>query len=239
MTGVGGGSLMTPLLILLFGVHPVTAIGTDLLFAASTKTVGALVHGLSRTVEWPIVLRLAAGSVPATIVSLAALSALDLHNPAVQATITSALGCALLVTAGVLLFHKQIQRITFDWPGKTPLDESAWTTVTLGVFMGVLVTVTSLGAGAIGVTILVLIYRRLPMPRIVGSDIAHAVPLTLVAGTGHWLLGSVDWRLLSALLVGSIPGVAAGSYFSSRAADGVLRMLLAGILLVVALRMLI
>ncbi len=236
MTGVGGGSLMTPLLILLFGVHPVTAIGTDLLFAASTKTVGTLVHAAARSIDWVIVGLLSLGSVPATIATIAVLSRFDLKNAAGQHFITLTLGATLLATSAFLIAGKTIR----ERYAAARLDarNAALLTIVLGLAMGVLVTATSVGAGAIGVTVLLLLHPRMPPGRIVGSDIAHAVPLTLLAGAGHWYLGSIDWTLLSTLLIGSLPGIIAGSYLATRAHDAVIRIALACVLVVVGIRLL-
>jgi uncharacterized membrane protein YfcA len=236
-TGMGGGSLMTPLLILLFGVHPTTAVGTDLLYAAATKTVGTLVHGVNRTVNWSMVSRLAAGSVPATALTLLLISHFDISGGAASRIISSVLGVMLLLTALSLVFRRQFlaavgDRLTTVAPHRTTL-----LTVLTGIAMGVLVTISSVGAGAIGVTILLLLYPRLPMVVIVGSDIAHAVPLTLLAGLGHWYLGSVDWPLLASLLTGSVPGIIIGSYVSARVPDAVLRPILAATLTVVGGRL--
>jgi uncharacterized membrane protein YfcA len=236
-TGMGGGSLMTPLLILLFGVHPTTAVGTDLLYAAATKTVGTLVHGVNRTVNWSMVSRLASGSVPATALTLLLISHFDISGGAASRIISSVLGVMLLLTALSLVFRRQFlaavgDRLTTVAPHRTIL-----LTVLTGIAMGVLVTISSVGAGAIGVTILLLLYPRLPMVVIVGSDIAHAVPLTLLAGLGHWYLGSVDWPLLASLLTGSVPGIIIGSYVSARVPDAVLRPILAATLTVVGGRL--
>ena len=236
-TGMGGGSLMTPLLILLFGVHPTTAVGTDLLYAAATKTVGTLVHGVNRTVNWSMVSRLAAGSVPATALTLLLISHFDISGGAASRIISSVLGVMLLLTALSLVFRRQFlaavgDRLTTVAPHRTTL-----LTVLTGIAMGVLVTISSVGAGAIGVTILLLLYPRLPMVVIVGSDIAHAVPLTLLAGLGHWYLGSVDWPLLTSLLTGSVPGIIIGSYVSARVPDAILRPILAATLTVVGGRL--
>jgi uncharacterized membrane protein YfcA len=236
MTGVGGGSLMTPLLILLFGVHPATAVGTDLLYAAATKTGGSLVHGLSHSIDWRVVRRLASGSIPATIATLAALSFVDLEGEAARNLITLVLSLALFITAVVLVFGESIvtayrARVTDIEPERTALS-----TVVVGAVLGVLVSISSVGAGAIGVIALVLLYPQLPMARIVGSDIAHAVPLTLVAGLGHWTMGSVDWAIMASLLVGSLPGIFVGSYCAVRIPERALRLVLAGTLFVVASR---
>jgi uncharacterized protein len=234
MTGVGGGSLMTPLLILLFGVHPATAVGTDLLYAAATKSGGTLVHGLNRNVDWRIVGRLAAGSVPTTALTLLALSAFGIYSGAARGLITAVLSGALAATAAVLIFRKSIMAFFATHVGELSPRRTALLTVLLGAVLGVLVSISSVGAGALGVTAIILLYPRLPTARIVGSDIAHAVPLTLVAGIGHWMLGSIDWHLLGALLTGSLPGIVIGSYVSVRVPDAVLRFTLATTLLLVA-----
>ena len=236
-TGVGGGSLMTPLLVLLFGIHPATAVGTDLLYAGLTKSMGTLVHGLNKTVDWRVTGRLACGSVPATLLALAIISQFDLTSSAAGHVISTVLGIVLLLTAASLIFRSRIvalaERLT---PSRQPSRTAALTVLT-GATLGALVTVSSIGAGALGVTALLLLYPRLPTAKIVGSDIAHAVPLTLVAGLGHLALGSVDVVLLVSLLLGSVPGIAIGSYFSARMPDAVLRMLLAAVLTLVGGRL--
>jgi uncharacterized protein len=238
VTGVGGGSLMTPLLILLFGIHPTTAVGTDLLFAASTKTLGTAVHAAARTVDWMLVRQLATGSVPATIATVFALSRFDLHGALAQHVVTLALGCILLVTASFLLAGRGIrQRYADRLDGLAPRTAAMLTTL-LGLVMGVLVTATSVGAGAIGVTVLLLLHPRMAAGRVVGSDIAHAVPLTLLAGAGHWYLGSIDWSILKILLIGSLPGIVVGSYLAGRAGDAAVRVTLAAVLVVVGARLL-
>jgi len=237
MTGVGGGSLMTPLLILLFGIHPATAVGTDLLYAAVTKTGGTLMHGYTRTVDWRIVGRLAMGSLPATAATLAVLSHLELTGKGASDLITLVLGCALFTTALALIFRAQLQKLYARRVGELDPRRTAILTVATGAVLGVLVSISSVGAGALGVTALVLLYPKLRIVRIVGSDIAHAVPLTLLAGLGHWLIGSIDGHLLVSLLVGSIPGIAISSYFASRVPDKVLRPLLAGTLALVGGRL--
>ncbi|WP_250453668.1 sulfite exporter TauE/SafE family protein [Caballeronia sp. ATUFL_M2_KS44] len=239
LTGVGGGSLMTPLLVLLFGIHPATAVGTDLLYAAATKTAGTLVHGLKGSVDWRITGRLAAGSVPAAALTLYFLHRHGITSPDTARLIQSILGTALLVTAVSLIFRPQLARLAYkkghDRPDN-PARMTAWTVLT-GAILGVLVSITSVGAGAIGVTVLLLIYPRLATARIVGSDVAHAVPLTLIAGAGHWMVGSVDWALLLSLLVGSIPGIAIGSALSSKAPEALLRHVLAATLVLVGAKL--
>ncbi|HUN39243.1 MAG TPA: sulfite exporter TauE/SafE family protein [Acetobacteraceae bacterium] len=232
-TGMGGGSLMTPILVLLFGVHPAAAVGTDLLYASITKSVGTAVHGANHTVQWGIVARLALGSVPATALTLFVLSHFDVSSPAASHVISLVLGVMLLLTAAALLFRAQILAWGGLRLGGPPPRHAAGLTVLTGVVLGVLVTISSVGAGAIGVTVLLLLYPDLPMARIVGSDIAHAVPLTLLAGIGHWFLGAVNLLMLGSLLCGSIPGIVLGSLFAVRVPDYVLRPILAVTLAVV------
>jgi uncharacterized membrane protein YfcA len=237
MTGVGGGSLMTPLLILLFGIHPSTAVGTDLLYAAVTKTGGTLVHGIYRTIDWRIVGRLAAGSLPATCITILVMSRLDLHGAAAGRLINIVLSTALLLTAVALLFRRRLLNLYARRVGDLDPRRTTIATVTMGAILGVLVSISSVGAGAVGVTALILLYPHLPMRRIVGSDIAHAVPLTLAGGIGHWFLGSIDWQILVSLLVGSLPGIAVGGHISVRVSDGTLRLLLATVLATVAVKL--
>jgi uncharacterized protein len=237
MTGVGGGSLMTPLLILLFGIHPSTAVGTDLLYAAATKAGGSLVHGLSRSIHWPAVTRLACGSIPASILTMLTIWQLDLNASAQRSLVNLVLCFALLLTAISLIFRKSILDRYRRRMERVDERTIVIATVATGALLGVLVSISSVGAGAVGVTALLLLYPRLPMASIVGSDIAHAVPLTLVAGVGHWALGAVDWQLMGVLLMGSLPGIAIGSYSATRVPQTVLRVALAAILLVVAGRM--
>lgn len=236
MTGVGGGSLMTPLLILLFGVHPATAVGTDLLYAAVTKTGGSLVHGFARSIDWRVVKRLASGSIPATVLTLAVLSQFNLNGEAARSLITLVLSLALFFTAFVLVFGEPIVAIYRARVAELDLRRTALATVIVGALLGVLVSISSVGAGAIGVIALMLLYPQLPMAKIVGSDIAHAVPLTLVAGLGHWMMGSVDWHIIVSLLAGSLPGIFVGSYFAVRVPERALRVILATTLFVVASR---
>jgi uncharacterized protein len=236
-TGVGGGALMTPLLVLLFGIRATTAVGTDLLYACVTKTVGTAVHGFSGTVEWRIVRRLATGSIPGAALTLAALSHYQKQLQASSGVITTVLGFALILTAVSIVFRKWILDALANLAARLTPQGTVLFTAALGAVLGVLVSLSSVGAGAIGVTFLLVLYPRLPASRLVGSDIAHAVPLTLIAGIGHWFLGSIDVALLVSLLVGSIPGVILGSYVSARVPDKVLRPVLAGTLAVVGVRL--
>jgi hypothetical protein len=237
LTGVGGGSLMTPLLILLFGIHPATAVGTDLLYAAVTKTAGSAVHGLNRTIDWQVVRRLATGSVPMTVVTIVVLSYVGISSPAARNLITVVLTVALFITAATLIFREKIVAHYSVRLGALQPKQIATLTIAVGGVLGALVSITSVGAGAIGVTALILLYPKLPTARIVGSDIAHAVPLTLAAGIGHWLLGSINPEVLLSLLVGSVPGILIGSYAAVRIPETALRLLLAGTLIVVATKL--
>jgi uncharacterized membrane protein YfcA len=234
MTGVGGGSLMTPLLILLFGIHPSTAVGTDLLYAAATKTGGSVVHGWARSIHWPAVIRLASGSIPASILTLIVLWQLHLDSAAARSLVNIVLSFALMLTAASLIFRKAIMERLRERMERLDAYTIARATVLVGAALGVLVSISSVGAGAVGVTALLLLYPQLPMSRIVGSDIAHAVPLTLVAGIGHWALGAIDWHLMAVLLMGSLPGIVIGSYFATRVPEMALRLLLAVTLVLVA-----
>jgi uncharacterized protein len=234
MTGVGGGSLMTPLLILLFGIPPSTAVGTDLLYAAVTKAGGSAVHGFARSIHWPAVIRLANGSIPASIATLLVLWQLDLNSGAARNLVNVVLSFALFLTAGSLIFRKTILELFRERFERLEAATIARATVIVGIALGVLVSISSVGAGAVGVTALLILYPRLPMARIVGSDIAHAVPLTLVAGIGHWALGAIDWQLMGVLLMGSLPGIVIGSYCATRVPETALGLMLAATLLVVA-----
>jgi uncharacterized protein len=237
LTGVGGGSLMTPILIVLFGVHPATAVGTDLLYAAATKTAGSLVHGYNRTVDWRVVRRLASGSVPMTVLTIWALSYVDINGTAARDLIAGVLTIALFATALTLVFRDRIMVRYAARVGRLAPQQVDALTVAVGAALGVLVSISSVGAGAIGVTALILLYPHLPTARIVGSDIAHAVPLTLAAGIGHWWLGSINLDLLIPLLLGSVPGILIGSHTAARVPEKALRLLLAATLVMVAAKL--
>jgi uncharacterized membrane protein YfcA len=236
LTGVGGGSLMTPILIFLLGVKPHVAVGTDLLFAAFTKMGGTFSLARQRLVPWRVVATLSAGSIPASLLTLWALHAVGPTSATVQKLMTTTLGVALLLTAAATLYKavrgRQLARSgpTAD-VGSALRPRHAALPVLLGAVIGTLVTLTSVGAGAIGVSALLLLYPLLPLPRIVAADIAYAVPLTLVAGLGHAALGSVDWALLALLLTGSLPGIWLGARLVSRTPErwirGALSLLLA------------
>ena len=237
ITGVGGGSLMTPLLVLLFGVHPATAVGTDLLYAAITKTAGTAVHGMHGRVNWKVVSLLASGSVPAALAMLWIMAGVNRESPAVAHSITLSLGCLLLLTALMLIFRGQILEAIRKWRGERGTISPrniALLTVILGLMLGILVTMTSVGAGALGVTVLLVLYPQTDVREIVGSDIVHAVPLTLIGGMGYWFIGEINWTMLFALLVGSIPGIVAGSLLAPRLHERSVRIILAVTLAIVA-----
>lgn len=236
-TGVGGGSLMTPLLVLIFGIHPATAVGTDLLYAGLTKIGGSIVHGLNDAIDWRVTRRLASGSVPAAALSLWMLQHFGVNSKGTSVAITTTLGIALMITAVTLFFRRRLLKAAVSFLDGRTANEIAMLTIALGAVLGALVSISSVGAGAIGVTALLMLYPKMPTVRIVGSDIAHAVPLTLLAGAGHWWLGSVDWLLLISLLSGSLPGIAIGSHLASRVPERVLRPLMAGTLALVGGRL--
>jgi uncharacterized membrane protein YfcA len=238
MTGVGGGSLMTPMLVVGFGVPAVTAVGTDLLYAGITKAGGAVSHGLSGHVDWRITGLLAAGSVPASLLALAALAALPPAGKQAHALVSSALGVMLVLTALAIAFRPRL----LAWAtrrGNTGFGDGNRTAATLatGAFLGAAVTFSSVGAGAVGVTALMLLFPALATVRVVGTDIAHAVPITLVAGAGHALLGNVDYAMLGSLIAGSLPGIWLGSRLAARLPELYLSRALAVTLLVVGGRM--
>ena len=238
LTGVGGGSLMTPLLVLFFGIHPATAVGTDLLYAAITKSGGTLVHARKGNVDWRVSGLLAAGSLPAAALTLTLVARYSASGAPSSHLISIALGIALLLTALALIFRRRLQVLAQSGATERLSERSRHgLTIAVGAALGALVSVSSVGAGALGVTALFFLYPKLTTRRIVGSDLAHAVPLTLAAGMGHWWLGSIDWALLASLLVGSLPGIFIGSHLSSRVPESVLRPALAAMLILVGGRL--
>jgi len=237
LTGVGGGSLMTPLLVMFFGIHPAAAVGTDLFFAAATKSAGTLVHGLAHSVDWRIVMRLAIGSLPGATLALLFIAGAGISTEQTGLLISLVLGIMLLVTSVSLLFRNQLLALAANGPS-LPAKGRFLLTVLSGAVLGVLVSISSVGAGAIGVTVLMVLYPELRMRRLVGTDIAHAVPLTIVAGIGHWAIGSVDGWMLLSLLIGSVPGILAASAVAPRIRELPLRLLLAFVLVLTGLRML-
>ena len=226
LTGVGGGALMTPLLISSFGVSPHVAVGTDLLYASITKTAGSWRHHVADHVDWPVVLRLAAGSLPAAAILLGVMAFLPVDTVVLAHWIRMGLVAALPISGLAIVLYPWFTRISpRDDEGDVP--PRTVPTVLFGVVLGLLVTLTSVGAGAIGVTVLAALYPLLPAKRLVGTDIAHAVPLTLLGGLGHFGLGNVDTGLLLALLGGSIPGILLGARLAGLAPEWLLRPILA------------
>ena len=240
VTGVGGGSLMTPLLVLIFGVSPATAVGTDLLYASLTKALGGWVHGRNGTVEWKVVGLLGLGSLPAALLTITLLKFLALDEKSLRTLVTSVLSIALLLTAAALLLKDWIRKIALREDGtvyELHHRHLPAATIVTGAIVGALVTISSIGAGVLGTVALLFLYPRLSAVKVVGTDIAHAVPLTAVAGMGHMALGTVDFVLLGSLLLGSLPGIYIGSHASARVPERILRPILASMLLVIGLRM--
>ncbi|MFK3723265.1 sulfite exporter TauE/SafE family protein [Pseudomonas monteilii] len=239
MTGVGGGSLMTPIL-LWFGINPATAVGTDLLYAAITKASGVWVHSRNKNIDWKITGLLSLGSVPAAALTLWFLSTLHADTSALNAIIKQGLAVVLIITALAILFRSRLQAFASRHAGDhyhlSDRTLNALTVVT-GVVLGVMVTLTSIGAGALGTVALFLLYPFLVTRRLVGTEIAHAVPLTLVAGLGHASMGNMDWSLLGYLLLGSLPGIYLGSHLAGRISDRILRPCLAAMLLLIGYKL--
>ncbi|WP_339938465.1 sulfite exporter TauE/SafE family protein [Undibacterium luofuense] len=238
LTGVGGGSLMTPLLTLLFGVSPSVAVGTDLAFASITKSAGTLTHRLRNTVEWRVVRLLCAGALPAALLATLALKELGAISKEIGQIIRYCIAISVLLTVVAILFRARMLAWLNAHPEKQlqgrALDAA---TMITGAVLGVLVTISSIGAGAIGATILVMLYPRMSPAHIAGTDIAYAVPLTAIAAIGHWWLGSINWELLGTLLVGSLPGITIGSLAAKAVPEKLLRGLLAVTLTAVAAKL--
>ncbi|GJI95879.1 sulfite exporter TauE/SafE family protein [Duganella vulcania] len=238
MTGVGGGSLMTPLLTLLFGVSPAVAVGTDLAFASLTKGVGTFTHRMRGTVHWEIVRRLCLGALPAALVASLALKHFGTLNQEIGLVIRYMIAGSVMLTVVALMFKRKMLAWIMAEPSRQ-LQGSALTIATIiaGAVLGTLVTISSIGAGAIGATLLVMLYPRLSAAEVAGTDIAYAVPLTAIAAIGHWWLGSINWSLLLTLLVGSLPGITIGSYAARAVPERLLRGLLAFTLVAVAAKL--
>lgn len=239
MTGVGGGSLMTPIL-LWFGIPPSTAVGTDLLYAAITKSGGVLVHNKKKNINWTITGWLSLGSVPAALLTLWILHNLNADTTALNNMIKYSLGWALVFTSVAILFKKKLMVLSQKHAGDKFHSESKTQnllTVAIGVMLGATVTLTSIGAGALGTVTLFFLYPLLPTPRLVGTEIAHAVPLTLVAGLGHASMGNIDLTILGQLLLGSLPGIYIGSMLSGKLPDLLLRNAIAVMLFFVGFKL--
>jgi uncharacterized membrane protein YfcA len=239
LTGVGGGSLMTPLLIFVFGIAPVTAVGTDLMFASITKATGIWHHRRRENIRWDIAGLMLAGSLPTSILVVSYMEEQFRHAGAgLDLVIHTGLGAALLLTATALLFKSRVQglgrRLKIWLPNWRAWRPAA--TVTAGIVLGTLVPISSIGAGALGAAMLLFLYPSSPTRVIVGTDIAHAVPLTLVAGLGHMHMGTVDFKVLSILLIGSLPGIYLGSHLTSVVPERVIRPLLASVLILIGVK---
>ncbi len=238
LTGVGGGSLMTPLLTLLFGINPAVAVGTDLAFASITKSAGTLTHRIRNTVHWDIVKRLCWGALPAALAATIALKYYGALDKNITQIIRYTIAFSVMLTVIAIIFRGRMQ----TWMQAHPSRQfhgrkQAVATVVAGAAIGVLVTVSSIGAGAVGATILVLLYPKLSPAEIAGTDIAYAVPLTAIAAVGHWWLGSINWELLGMLLLGSLPGITIGSFAARAVPEKFLRGLLATTLTGVAAKL--
>jgi uncharacterized membrane protein YfcA len=232
MTGIGGGSLMTPLLILVFGVKPITAIGTDLAYAAVTKTVGGYKHWRQNTVDVRLSTWMALGSVPAAVGGVFVLDLLE------QATgrdfddlLLTILAAALLLTGFATLVRSFLKRMHERERATIPMNtRHKVAAVTLGVFVGFVLGVTSAGSGALIAVGLILLFRLLPT-RVVGTDVFHAAILLWAAALAHIVAGNVDFLLAANILIGSVPGVWVGSHWSVRVPANVLRTTLAVVLI--------
>ena len=238
MTGVGGGSLMTPLLTLLFGVPPSVAVGTDLAFAAITKSAGTFTHRLRDTVRWDVVKLLCIGALPAAVLATFALKYFGTVGKEIGQIIRYSIAGSVLLTVVALLFKGKM----LNWLNAHPERQLqgkplATATIVCGALLGTLVTISSIGAGAIGATLLVMLYPRMSSAQIAGTDIAYAVPLTAIAAFGHWYLGSINWSLLAMLLLGSVPGITLGSWFARAIPERILRGVLATTLTAVAAKL--
>jgi uncharacterized protein len=239
LTGVGGGSLMTPILTLVFGVQANIAVGTDLAFAAATKGVGTAVHGLRGTVRWTAVRWLLRGSIPSALVTLWGLHLWGTDHADFNKIIARVIGGCVLLTVLSLLFRAKL----LAWLKAHPqyiLSPRArgWVLLAGGAVIGALVTVSSIGAGAVGATFLLMVNPEWEPAEVAGTDIAYAVPLTLVAGLGHAALGTVNWALLAGLLIGSVPGIAFGSYIAKSLPERWVRSVLIGVLTLTGLKLL-
>ncbi|WP_245559176.1 sulfite exporter TauE/SafE family protein [Microbacterium indicum] len=247
LTGMGGGALMTPVLVLGFGVSPLTAVSSDLITSAVMKPAGSVVHARHGTVNWPIVIWLAVGSVPAAFCGSLVISAVG-ELTGVQTFVKAALGWVLLLAAiliGVRAFIGMRNRARERRDGTTTRrDDAAVTkvrpipTLIVGIIGGLMVGLTSVGSGSLIIIALMLLYPLLSMNRLVGTDLVQAVPLVIAAALGHLLFGDVDWAVVVPLIVGSVPGAVLGARLSSVAPSGIVRRALAVVLLASSLRML-
>lgn len=243
ITGVGGGSLMTPLLVFLFGFKATVAVGTDLLYAALTKTGGVFVHhNTHKSVDWRVVGWMSLGSLPAAVATIFVIKHLITIEKNVTGLITFTLGIALILTAVAVLVRSYITRKKIREIENSLISSGRFkqmqlpATIFIGLILGVLVTISSVGAGALGTVAILFLYPKMSTLKVVGTDLAHAIPLTAVAGFGHWTLGHVDFTLLGTLLIGSLPGIWIGSHLSAKIPEKILRPALATLLLMIGLK---
>jgi uncharacterized protein len=243
ITGVGGGSLMTPLLVFLFGFAPAVAVGTDLLYAALTKSGGVLVHhNTHKSVDWRVVTWMSVGSLPAAVITIFVIRHLVSIDKDISGLITFTLGIALILTALGLLIRSYLTRKKIREIEDSVISTGRFKqmqvpfTIIIGVLLGVLVTISSVGAGVLGTLALLFLYPKMSTLKVVGTDLAHAIPLTAVAGFGHWTLGNVNFTLLGTLLIGSLPGIWVGSHLSAKIPEKALRPILATLLLIIGFK---
>ncbi|MDC9728213.1 MAG: sulfite exporter TauE/SafE family protein [Methyloprofundus sp.] len=242
LTGVGGGSLMTPILVLGFGISPAIAVGTDLLYAAITKASGVFFHHRNKTVDWTVVGLLALGSVPSALITVSLLEYLKAAGLNSDKLMMLTLSIMLILTSFIIVIKGRLVAYVTHHHGDSTFVTAfkryrPHLTVFSGVALGILVTISSVGAGAIGSAILFLLYPKKKPIQIVGTDIAHAVPLTAIAGMGHLHLGSVDFDLLAGLLMGGIPAIYFGSLFGRHIPDKYLKTFIALLLLAMGVKL--
>lgn len=235
MTGVGAGSVTTPLLISAFGVPPVVAVGTDLLFAALTKSTAAWRYQKHKFIDWTVLVWLAAGSLPAALLTLVWLKWANPSTAMLTMFIRTALGVILLLSAVAnMAYPWLIARQPRTMPAAVIGPRRRFATWSLGFVLGGMVVMTSVGAGAIGVAALMILFPNLSVRRLIGTDVVHAIPLAFVAGLGHLAIGSIDLRVLGLLLLGSVPGIAGGLRVTNSAPEWLVRYALAGVLILAA-----
>ena len=242
MTGVGGGSLMTPILVLGFGIKPAIAVGTDLLYAAITKSGGVLVHHKHGNIQWKILSLLFMGSIPATVCSIFIIKYLDNAGVNYDHLIMTTLSIALILTGLFLISRNQLHKLSAEekFVSIKLLHRKYRKPITIfaGALIGVLVTISSVGAGVIGAAFLFFLYPKYKAIKIVATDLAHAIPITAIAGLGHAHIGTVDYILLGSLVLGSLPGIYLGSHFGNFLPDKIMRPILACMLLAIGIRLL-
>lgn len=234
LTGIGGGALMTPILIVVFGIPPVMAVSTDLLYAAITKSGGMLSYAKQKLVDWRVALLLLTGSIPASLMTLQFMSSLE-DMARIEQLINTMLGVSLILTSVAVFLRNRIREITASQAMVSGIHLNVLT-VFAGLFLGIMVTLSSVGAGALGTALLIVFYPRMPMTMIIGTDLVHAVVLTGVAAAGHYQMNNINVELLQFLLLGGIPGVFAGSYLGTRLSPNIMQPVMGTILLIIGLR---